>query len=346
MEVGDASGIKRYMPVCFVDQLEFGPVAMGNVGFLIDNLDVMRLEHNEGIAGIIGIQGLDSFTIEIDYPNKRIAITDERLDASDPSTSVFFARPGYKPMIPMSFVDPESAERVHVVWGLLDTGNMGPIDLKLDSATPLIDHDQTLDGYLSSGLHDIEHITAMSPVRERLRLGETTLEGMHASINGVQSRLGSDVLQSFRIKLDGRSNLVSFTRPDNARRLVSIDKLGISYLFQFDGIRADAIAEGSVAEHLGMRSSDKVLLIDGKAPDEMYIKTKFWAVADDATTVTIQIDRWSDGTVVDVVLPLDGSLAGLEKHDAINEKPEKFNVDIIMKDGNASLGVMTLDPKN
>lgn len=340
--VNDATGLNRRMPVCFVDRVEFGPVAMRNMGFLINDLDALLPEHSEEFVGMIGILGLRGFTIDIDYPNKKVAITNERLDSSDPDTCVFYSGQGYRPMVPMSFVDPESPERTRVVWGLLDSGNNGPIDLKGDAAVPLIDHERAEDGYIGMGIHGVEQITVKAPVRHRLKLGQTTLEGMNASINSIESRLGSDVLRSFRVKIDGQSNLVSFTRSDNARRLVSIGRIGISDLFLFDGYRMDTIDEGSVAELLGIRSNDKVLLIDGVAPNEMHIKTKFWALPEDATTITLRINRWSDGTGVDVVLPLDGSLEGLEKCDPINEKPEKFNVDLMI-DGEASSGVMTLD---
>ena len=339
--VRGASGETKPIIAATIDRVEFGPVSMREMIFLIHDLQEVSPYFSDDIAGFIGYRGLEAYTIDIDYPNRRLAITNERLDPHDPDTTVFYRGSYGLQWVPISFVDPDSPEHTRVVWCMLDTGNIGRFDLVHDAAEPLLDFAQASDGHKSFGIHGIEEFRKMAPLRAGMMIGQTKLEGINALVNDVENRLSSDLLRNFRIRIDGKSQLVSFTRADNARRLVSTRRMGITNLWILDGYRVDQVAKGSAAYRMGIRAYDKVLLIDGREPTAMHDKAPYWAVEPDATTITIRIERGAEKDWVDVVLPLDGSIDGIEERARINPKKPRIKVKMTGEDGEVIEGVMT-----
>jgi len=345
--VHGASGRIKKIPFDIIDRVEFGPVVMHDMVFLIHDLTEAsivigtKIEGVAGIAGIIGIAGLEAFTIDIDYPARQVAITQERLSLDDPGTSVLYTRPGGLLMVPVRFVDPDEPESSRIVWSLLDTGNSARFDLHTDVAEALIDQDSVTNHHGFMGIHGIKQFIDAGPVRAAIVLGESRLEGISASVSDVESRLNARTLRNFHLKIDMKSQLVSFTRADNARRLVSIRRMGITNLSSFDGYRIDRVIKGSPAYLMGIRAYDKVLLIDGHEPTAIHNKAPYWAADPDTTTITVRIHRKSDDGWVDVVLPIDGSVEGIEEKEPINEKPLGIEVEMTGTDGEVIRGIMT-----
>jgi Aspartyl protease len=339
--VRGASGKTKPIIAATIDRVEFGPVSMGDMVFLIHDLREVSPYFADEIAGIIGYRGLEAYTIDIDYPNRRLAITDERLDPRAPDTSVFYRDPFGLQWVPISFVDPDSPKHTRMVWCMLDTGNIATFDLVHDAAEPLLDYTRASDGHESIGIHGIKEPKTMAPLRAGMLIGQTRIEGVNALLNDVENRLSSNLLRNFRIRIDGKSQLVSFTRADNARRLVSIRRMGITNLSSFDGYRIDRVIKGSPAYLMGIRAYDKVLLIDGHEPTAIHNKAPYWAADPDTTTITVRIHRKSDDGWVDVVLPIDGSVEGIEEKEPINEKPLGIEVEMTGTDGEVIRGIMT-----
>ena len=342
-----ASGIRKKLPMAFVDELVFGSVSMGNMAFLIH--DIQNSKHlsepegneaNPQIAGIIGIRGLEEFTIDINYPERRVSITDERLSLENPGTSEMRVRSDGLFMVPVPFSDPDEPGAFNTVWSLLDSGNIRFFDLKTNEAERYLDPAQRTSGHKATGVHGVEQLVDAGPLQAGILVGTTQLDGMIAMVSAVENRLDSSTLQNFHVKIDKKSRLVSFTRPDNAQRLVSTNRMGITHLWTFDSFRIDQTLEGSAAYLLGIRAFDEVLLIDGVEPNLMHLKTNYWAVEPGAMTITVRIRRVSDDGWVDVVLPIDGSIEGIEEQERINHKT---GVDVQMtgEDGKVTRGVFT-----
>lgn len=346
--VNGASGLTKTLPIAFIDELTFGPIKMNDMAFLVHDLSerLSFMSTNTDIAGIIGIRGLEEFTIDIDYPNKQVAITQERLDLDDPSTSVMYRRPGGLLMVPVQFIDPEISEYHRVVWCLLDTGNTNKFDLHTDIAAVLIDQDKITSGHRTMGIHGIDQLVDIGPIRTDMRIGDVRFEGMNASVSDVESRLDSSTLRNFHLKIDMKSELVSFSRPDSAHRLVSASRMGITNLWLHDGYRIDQSIIDSPAHLLGIRAYDEVLLINGVEPELMHVKTPYWGVSPDANSVTLRIRRSSDDGWVDVVLPIDGSVEGIEQQSPINGESNGVQFKYTNEDGEIIRGRMTpMDPE-
>lgn len=350
--VGDASvtgssGVKKKLPVAFIESLTYGPVVMSDMAFIIQNLGDNDTPYSvkHGLAGIIGVRGLEDLTIDIDYPNRQVAITQERLSFDNLGTSVMHIRGDGLPMVPIRFVDPDMPESDRIIWSLLDSGNANHFDLRTDEAGSLLDQSKVTNGHRTMGIHGIKQLVDVGPVRMEMFIGETQLEGMNAAVSDVENRLDSSTLRNFHVKIDMKSQLVSFTRADNAQRLVSTQRMGITNLWTLDGYRVDQTIEGSAAHLLGMRAFDQVMLIDGVEPSLLHVKAPYWAVESDATTITVRIRRVSDEGWVDIVLPIDGSVEGIEKRERINKKKPGVEVEMTGEDGEVIRGVMMpVDP--
>jgi predicted aspartyl protease len=342
--VTGASGLVKKIPFDAIDRVEFGPVVMHDMVFLIHDLDesssLIQPEVKD-IVGLIGINGLEAFTIDIDYPARQVSITQERLSLNDPETSLIYTRPGGLLMVPVEFVDPEAPESSRIIWSLLDTGNTGLLALKTDIAKDLIDQNELTNSHRMMGIHGIEQLVDTGPVQMGLVVGQTRLEGILASVSDKESRLDSSTLRNFHLKIDMKSQLVSFTRADNARRLVSTRRMGITNLSSFDGYRIDRVIKGSPAYLMGIRAYDKVLLIDGHEPTAMHDKAPYWAAESDATTITVRIERRAEKDWVDVVLPLDGSIDGIEERARINPKKPGIKVKMTGEDREVIETVLT-----
>jgi len=331
--VEGASGLTKSLPFALADRVEFGPVAIEDMVFVIRDLAAVSPYFSEDIAGLIGITGLEEFTIDIDYPRRVVSITQERLSLDDPGTSVMYTLADGLLMVPVSFTDPEEPGSSRVVWSLLDSGNDRMYDLHTDEAKLFLDQSKLTGGHGAKGIHGIGRLHDAGPMRMGLQIGHTQLEGMAAAVSDVESRLDSTSLRNFHVKIDMKSKLVSFTRTDNAQRLVSTNRMGITNLWVYDGHRIDQTIGGSAAHLLGIRAFDEVMLIDGVEPNGLHVKTAYWAAGAEATTITLRIRRVVDDGWVDVVLPIDGSVEGIEERDAINLKSQKIEAELTGEDG-------------
>lgn len=340
VSVVGASGIRNKLPMAFVDELVFGPVSMGNMAFLIH--DIKNSKHLSGpesdeanpeIAGIIGIRGLEEFTIDINYPEKQVSITHERLSLENPGTSEMRVRSNELFMVPVKFLDPDEPGSFNTVWSLLDSGNIRLFDLHTNEAERFIDHSKRTSGHKTTGIHGVAQFVDAGPLREGILVGTTQIEGVSAMVSEVENRLDSSTLRNFHVKIDKKSRLVSFTRPDNASRLVSTRRMGITNLWTLNGFRIDQTLEGSAAYLLGIRAFDEVMLIDGVPPGSLHLKTSYWAVEPAAATITVRIRRESDQGWVDVVLPIDGSVEGIEQREQINKEHDGIQVKMTSMDG-------------
>ncbi len=336
--VSGSSGQKKKIKMTIVDRVEFGPVTKRNMIYIIVDMPSFNEFLGEDIDGIIGARGLEWFTIDLDFPNRKVAITNERLDPDDPSVIEFTRRRNRLVYVPLDVLGAGVKGRSREFSAMLDSGAYDGLSLDTQTAKRVSRYENANGRKPSIGVHGIQEYHPMAELVGGLVLGNTTIDGALAGVDQSKNKIGVGIMRNFRVRIDGASGLVSFERSDGAKRLYGTETFGISKLWRFDGYRIHQIREGSVADLMGLSAFDQVVAIDGKAPTVLVDHTSFWTVAADATTVTVRVVREADDSEVDVVLPLDWATVKIERREKINSTHKKVTGTIEIEDGEKRVG--------
>lgn len=221
LAVTDSNEVTRPLPGTRVRTLEIGPATLRNVAFVVAPADAIP-PHEGGPAGIIGLDGLGGFTVDLDYPARRFQILAERLDPDHPGVVPMRPRGGPTIDVSLRIQSPTNPRPSAPVWALLDTGGQTFLRLDADATRmhTLADTARPVD--FNAGLHRSSRVVFGAPINGRLIVGQTSIPGVPATINEAQNLLGYRVLEGFRVRIDGPSRLVAFTPPDSPPERLAI----------------------------------------------------------------------------------------------------------------------------
>ena len=297
----DAGNNILTIPTVTIDRVEFGPVQQTGVQFTINEHIGSRFQRD--LAGTIGYNGLQGFTVDLDLRNQKLSITNERLNPDLPHVRKTIS---YKHEMVYAPVEVLSESDWITVWCLLDTGGSGLLWFNQEYSQSLTFIEQSRYQDSAIGAHQLPWDLYAAPVVGPVRLGESIMDGVSAIVNQKSNNIGMSALRDFHIRIDGPSKLVSFERPDHAKHVVWLESLGLFPLNRDPaGWRPSFVIPGGVADSLGMTYNDVVLSIDGREPGGHLEWSEFWPIDIDATSVTLRVLR--DGEEIDVVLPLGDS---------------------------------------
>jgi predicted aspartyl protease len=202
--VTDSNDHARTLPVGVAGTVELGPVTLSGVRFVVTE---DAGDERGAVAGIIGLDGLSAFTVEINYPARRLRITDDRIARAERGALPFRPLDGPTVSVPLR-IDPHADTPV---WALLDTA--GATALRLDPAASrrhaLTHAARPVD--FTRGLHGTTRVVTAAPLAGPLRIGDTGLHAVLADINQPRNLLGFRLLRNFRVRIDGPSRLVAFS---------------------------------------------------------------------------------------------------------------------------------------
>lgn len=302
-EVTDITGSKKNYPVAFSKSVRIGPARVTRLPFIITD-DIAEFFTELDTVGILGYDALDLFTVDIDYPASRLSIRTDRLDPDAPGV-VPIRADGHTPAVSLD-LHPDDGGTPKSAWFTIDTG--GSLMLHLDE--PLADWSHPDVATLlesTPGLTGTPAFYKTAPVAGVLRLADHEIIHAAAEIDANSSILGHQLLQLFRIQLDARSGLASFTHPDGQTRPITAPRhrgvgimrsstLGDNHLIL--RLRAD-----SPATNAGILPNDRILAIDADPIDAPGAYAKLGWTLDPPAAVTLTLRR--DGEVFDRTLTPD-----------------------------------------
>ena len=298
----DANRNRRVSPLGVADSVEFGPMRLQDVRFLLQ--DRPTLSYND-VIGVIGMNGLQGVTIDLDLIGGEFSITNERLSADGEGVVPLHRTKFAVPFIPVEFDLRGGHRETRTSWVLVDTGNSGGLRLDNRTSAAVADTNKARPIDVAVGSHDMRWLIAEAPLTGGMTLGDTRLEGARAVVNQQGNNIGIELLGEFRIQIDGVSRLAALTRSDGAARLVSLERLGITRLRRYGGaVHAEYVIPGSVADQNGLTHEDVIVAINGEKPKAHHLKADFWKVAPDAETIQLRIRRLSDGEELDIAFPI------------------------------------------
>jgi hypothetical protein len=209
------------------------------------------------IDGVLGFQLFADARLTLDYPGRRIIMSEHRDPTPLRGQLLPFTYQNGVPMIEASIDD-------HPILAMIDSGSDG--SLNLDPAG----HDLTFavpprTGTLIGTLHG-NHRQIMARLAGTLNLGDFSMEQPVVDLSGVLTSFGGEMLQHFEITFDQRTKLVAWYRPGDDDSLPAPPKLssGISFSKVRAYWRVTAVAPNSPAEEAGCEEGDLVIRINGE----------------------------------------------------------------------------------
>lgn len=298
----DISGDRRKYPLGWADTVEIGPVSMRRMPFIVtDNLADVKARI--GVVGLLGYPGFDEFTLDLDYPAGVARVSDARITPDLPGVVRLRRSHDETPEIMIELLDLNGTP-IDAQWFAVDSGGSAPLHLP-DSMRDWTHQEISAEIGPGRGLSGVDRTNPISPLRGAIRIGPTVIDRAVAETDNHHTLIGHQLLRQFRVCLDPRSGLASFTPADPAQnRLTALQfgGIGINTTIRHDDqIILFTIAADSPAARAGLRPNDQVLAIDGiPVTDPAFVNRTAWML-DPPQQVTLTIQR--EDEVFDVTVP-------------------------------------------
>jgi hypothetical protein len=300
--ITDISGDRREYPFGWAESVVVGPLSLRRVPFVVtDNL--AEVKARMGIVGLLGYPGFDEFTLDLDYPAGQARVTEARISPDEPGVVPLRRIHDETPELRIELLDP-SGEPRDARWFAIDSGGSAHVHLP-ESMRDWAHQEFGVGIGGGRGLSGVERSNNVAPLRGPIRIGSTVIDRAVAEVDNHHTLIGHQLLRQFRVRLDPRSGLASFTPADPAqKRLTALQFGGIGVnmtLLHNDQLSLLKIAADSPAASAGLRPNDKVLAIDGvAATDPAFIDRTGW-MFDPPPQLTLSIRR--EDEVFDITVP-------------------------------------------
>ncbi len=225
---------------------------------------------NNGVVGILGYNMFSSYTLVIDYPERRIFMSDQVLSQDPPGTMPMRLFDGHIPYINVDMVTGEG-RRGKSLKMMLDTGSEAGIILTGFYAPLYADIEHTYQRGITismSGSVKPMHFARMNfdmdlrgvIVRKLMAIVDEDIRADHTGI-------GSDFMRRFRVSIDSVGGHARFELPDDAKEIsMPVWRVHGFRQSQTDDGRShvDEVVEGSPAERGGLLAGDVIIGFDGR----------------------------------------------------------------------------------
>lgn len=248
--------------------MQIGPINAYGVPITIDDLpDQIAADGN--IIGVLGYNIFTKHTLVIDYPAKRLFISDRRLAYVAQGTVPLRIDQG-NPYIETEMILGEK-KRGMLISMLLDTGSDGLIVLAGLNASVYADTSSTLQQGASMSASG-----SIMPVNYARMNFDMDLGGVHASrlmaiiepeLPHDHTSLGGDFMRRFRVSIDPVAKRARFELPEGALKILMPVWMGHGFVMDAtpeDQAIVREVIKGSAAESGGLQAGDVIVALDGR----------------------------------------------------------------------------------
>lgn len=255
-------GVLQIAPA-HVQHLAAGHLSLQDMPAFVSSVETLsKFPDSLHYDGILGFTALYDVVLEIDYPNRRVAVV--RRGAEEPP------RDRAVPLLPVSyklFADFEIGGKTSRVF--IDTGDNGGFEVPRLADFPLLYPTQKEDGLGSHGLGGRRPRSQWAQLDGVIRLGPITWKNPPLfSYSGKRTSVGGDALRAWKVIFDQRARLLYFLgEPSTVFK--TKQPPDTRYKFGFDGerhhngIRLREVDPGDAFDRAGLRVDDVVSTVDG-----------------------------------------------------------------------------------
>lgn len=299
----DISGDRRKYSLGWADTVEIGPVSMRRMPLIVtDNLADVKARI--GVVGLLGYPGFDEFTLDLDYPAGVARVSDAPLTPDLPGVVRLRRLHDETPEIMIELLD-QSGTPTDAQWFAVDSGGSAPLHLP-DAMRSWTHQELSAEIGTGRGLSGVDRTNHISPLRGAIRIGPTVIDRAVAETDNHHTLIGHQLLRQFRVRLDPRSGLASFTPADpTQKRLTALQfgGIGVNATIRHDDLLIlFAIAADSPAARAGLRPNDQVLAIDGIPVTDPAFVNRTGRMFDPPPQLTLTIQR--EDEVFDLTVPI------------------------------------------
>lgn len=290
----DASGSAVPVESVLLEKIDFGPAHFRSVRALVYDCSVISDHLGIKIDGVLGFQLFNDARLTLDYPGRRIVMSEHR----DPTPLRGQILPfSYQNGVPMI----EATIDNHPILALIDSGSDGSLNLDpaghdLGFAVP------PRPGTQIGTLHG-NHRQIMARLEGTLQLGDFVMVQPVVDLSGLLTSLGGDMLQHFELTFDQRARVVAWYRTDGTVPLPSPPKLssGLSFSKVRAYWRVTAVAPDSPAQAAGCEEGDLVIRINGE-PVEDWDLNRYHELVDAGTAIDYTFLRGRDEETLSIAI--------------------------------------------
>lgn len=268
--------------------ITLGGFTARDVPFTIKDLPQSILD-GHGIVGVLGYNAFAKSTLVLDYPNRRVEVTNARADASSPAATTLRAtRDGTHPHAKLGFLMGHA--NLAMPWNMLiDTGSDLPMTLDRSAANIFADTANARALFASMSSSGSVRPVIMARLELDPLLGSTRVERVTAQVDSGNDSIGHPMLSHFKVTLDPVAGVVLFEHPEHAETITLPTWRGHGFTGKYQegkGYSVEEVYDGMPAAIGGLREGDLITAIDGVS---MIDHPERWPGLTDDATITQRV---------------------------------------------------------
>ncbi len=306
IQILDIAGHTDLYPLTYADQFEVGGLRLEPVPLVISDIFDHIFDDSLGVVGLLGYIGLDRFTLDLDYPEEEVRLSETLLSEDEPNLIQLRRDPFDTPQIEIALLS-EGGTTTHSQWFAIDSGGELMLHLPTADADHWSHRDLARPWAHGKSLSGVARDEPIGPLRGPISIGQVTIDRVVADLDTHSPLIGHRLLRQFRVRLDPRSGRATFTPADPTQTRVTAPQfagIGVNMTILHEGrLSLISIAADSPAARAGVRPNDRVLAIDGVSiTDPAFADRTGWRF-NPAPQITLTIQRKDE--TFDVTVPTE-----------------------------------------
>ncbi|MFG0299957.1 MAG: aspartyl protease family protein [Phycisphaerales bacterium JB047] len=253
--------------VYWADEIRLGPVHLYGAPLITtDSLDWFFERYQ--LDGLLGYYGINLYTLDLDYPNGVVRISDQPLRPDDPNVVEIVGMRGATVMIRLEHTPASGGASLSGVYGV-DSGGKFVLSVPEKHAKHLAQRATLRNTGKSSGLNGTSKDNRVVPLHGEIQLGPHRVTHAQVELDNAHRLIGHEFLQCFRVQIDPLFKHMRFSLPepvDGPVRIPVMYGIGVMDVLRIENeLIVTRIADQSPAMLAGLRPNDRVVEVNGES---------------------------------------------------------------------------------
>ena len=252
--------------VYWADEVRLGPVHLNGAPLITtDSLDWFFERYQ--LDGLLGYYGINLYTLDLDYPNGVVRISEQPLNPDDPDVVEIVGMRGSTVMVRLEHTPASGEASLSGVYGV-DSGGKFVLSVPEKHAKHLAQRATLRNMGKSFGLNGTSMDNRVVPLHGEIQLGPHRVTGAQVELDNAHRLVGHEFLQCFRVQIDPLFKRMRFSLPEPGNDPVRVPPMygvGIMDYFRVDDeLIVSRVADQSPAMLAGLRPNDRIIEVNGE----------------------------------------------------------------------------------